>query len=138
MTKYKARKVELDGYKFDSIAEANHYKYIILPMLQAGKIQNLVVHPKFPCVVNGKKICTYIADFEFEIKKLSNANSVLALKLEDKILRRPASVEPVDPKNDLVELKTYRWGFNQLLASARDYFSKKDFIRYAWIRSHTG
>ena len=68
MTKYKARKVELDGYKFDSIAEANHYKYIILPMLQAGKIQNLVVHPKFPCVVNGKKICTYIADFEFEFQ----------------------------------------------------------------------
>ena len=60
MTKYKARKVELDGYKFDSIAEANHYKYIILPMLQAGKIQNLVVHPKFPC--------TYIADFEFELE----------------------------------------------------------------------
>jgi hypothetical protein len=37
-------------------------------MLQAGKIKNLVVHPKFPCVVNGKKICTYIADFEFELE----------------------------------------------------------------------
>ena len=82
-------------------------------------------------IKKNKELRKEISDYKFEIKKLSNANSVLALKLEDKILRRPASVDPVDPKNDLVELKTYRWGFNQLLASARDYFSKRDFVRSA-------
>ena len=72
-----------------------------------------------------------IQDYEFKLKKYENENSILALKLEDKILRRPASYEPVDPKNDLVELKTYRWDFSQLWSSAKESFVKKDYVRSA-------
>jgi hypothetical protein len=31
----------------------------------AGEIWGLTLHPKFPLVVLGKKICTYIADFAY-------------------------------------------------------------------------
>lgn len=72
-----------------------------------------------------------IEELKFQVNKFKNENSVLALKLEDKILRQPASYEPVDPTNDLVELKTYRWDYSQLLSSANEYFQKQDFVRSA-------
>ena len=69
-SKYKNKRTELDGYKFDSMAEAAHYKYVLKPRLMAGEITHLEVHPRYDIVIDGKKICRYEADFRFIDRKL--------------------------------------------------------------------
>jgi len=68
--KYGNRKTTIDGYKFDSNAEAKHYTQ--LKMLQrAGKIQNLTLQPEFVLqeafTLNGKRYqeIKYISDFKY-------------------------------------------------------------------------
>ena len=63
--KYKAKKIELDGYKFDSQAEAKHYWFTLKPKLERGEIKQLEVHPSYSIVIDGEKICRYIADFRY-------------------------------------------------------------------------
>lgn len=64
MTKYHAKRTPLDGYIFDSLAES--YRYSELKLAErAGEIRWLRVHPRFPIVINGQKICTYISDFKY-------------------------------------------------------------------------
>ena len=64
MSKYHAQKTTVDGIIFASKAEATRYS--VLKMLQSnGDISALELQPKFPVVVNGKKICTYISDFRY-------------------------------------------------------------------------
>jgi hypothetical protein len=53
MSKYNARKVEIDGHRFDSAAEGR--RYATLAALQ----------PRFDCVVAGVKICSYVGDFRY-------------------------------------------------------------------------
>ena len=62
--KYRAVKTEVDGITFDSKAEAK--RYVELKLLEKqGLIQNLELQPKFDCVVNDTKVCTYRADFRY-------------------------------------------------------------------------
>lgn len=62
--KFKAIQTVVDGITFASRREAT--RYCELKLLQrAGQIRNLELQPKFPLIVNGKKVCTYIADFAF-------------------------------------------------------------------------
>lgn len=64
MNKYNAIKTELDGITFDSKREANRYRELTL--LQRGKvIRDLKMQVPYPVVINGKKICTYISDFQY-------------------------------------------------------------------------
>jgi hypothetical protein len=64
VTKYRAKPQVIDGIRFASKLEAS--RYLQLKTLQdAGEIWSLELHPKFPLVVLGKKICTYIADFAY-------------------------------------------------------------------------
>lgn len=64
-TKFNNRKVELDGFVFDSKAEAQRYQE--LKMLDgADRISSLKVHPVFSFVVNGIHIGRYTADFEYD------------------------------------------------------------------------
>ncbi len=67
MNKYKAIKTEVDGITFASKREARYYADLKL-LERAGEITHLELQPKFPLVVNGKKVCTYIADFMFRDK----------------------------------------------------------------------
>lgn len=46
MSKYGNKRVEADGYKFDSMAERDRY-YQLKLMQQAGGISNLRVHPTY-------------------------------------------------------------------------------------------
>lgn len=62
--KYGAKRVKLDGFLFDSKKEANRYGELKLLELR-GEICNLEVHPRFPLVVNGVLVCTYVADFRY-------------------------------------------------------------------------
>tara|TARA_R100000353_G_scaffold155834_1_gene114785 strand:- start:2227 stop:2616 length:390 start_codon:yes stop_codon:yes gene_type:complete len=63
--KYKAKKVKLDGYTFDSQAEAKHYWHTLKPKLERGEITHLEVHPSYEIVIDGEKICKYMADFRY-------------------------------------------------------------------------
>jgi hypothetical protein len=64
MSKYGNVQTVVDTLTFASKAEARRYGELKL-LEQAGVIQQLVCQPKYPIVVNGKKICDYIGDFAY-------------------------------------------------------------------------
>ena len=70
MTKYNNKRVALDGYIFDSKAEAVRYQTLRL-MEKGGLIEDLKIHPKFvllePFTVKGIRYrgVTYVADFAY-------------------------------------------------------------------------
>lgn len=73
MSKYKNKKVQIDMYVFDSIAESRRYKELAL-LEKSGEIENLQLQPKFllqeSFKKNGKtyRKIEYIADFMYEEK----------------------------------------------------------------------
>ncbi len=67
MSKYKAVRTKVDGISFASKKEARRYMDLCL-LLKAGEIRDLVLQPKFPLEVLGVKICTYVADFQYDLK----------------------------------------------------------------------
>jgi len=64
MSKYNAVKTEVDGYVFDSKAEARRYSELKL-LEKNGDLQDLTLQPVFHIQINGKKICKYFADFQY-------------------------------------------------------------------------
>lgn len=71
MNKYRNKRVQIDMYVFDSIAESKRYKELAL-LQQLGKITELQLQPKFLLQEsfrkNGKtyRKIEYIADFQYE------------------------------------------------------------------------
>ncbi len=71
MSKYRNKKVQVDMYVFDSIAESKRYKELAL-LERVKKIKNLQLQPKFllqeSFKKNGKTFrkIEYIADFMYE------------------------------------------------------------------------
>lgn len=63
--KYKNKKIEFRGDKFDSIGERDRYIFL-LQEEQDGKIRNLERQVSFPFEINGQHICKYIADFVYD------------------------------------------------------------------------
>ena len=64
MNKYRAKKVSLKGYTFDSKAEARRFGELML-LERAKKIISLEVHPTYHLNVNGQNIGKYIGDFRY-------------------------------------------------------------------------
>ncbi len=63
-SKFKNRWVTIDGLKFQSAREGK--RWLELTELQrTGEITELERQVRIPLVVNGVKVCTYIADFKF-------------------------------------------------------------------------
>lgn len=67
MTKYRAIPTVVDNIRFASKKEANRY-FELKVLHRIGEISDLIIQPKFPLVVNGTKICTYVADFSYREK----------------------------------------------------------------------
>ncbi len=65
LRKFRNVPCEVDGIKFDSKAEARRYNELKL-FVRAGDLSNLELQPKFPLIVNGALVCTYVADFSYE------------------------------------------------------------------------
>lgn len=71
MNKYRNKKVQIDNYILDSIAESKRYKELVI-LQRAKKIENLQLQPKFllqeSFKKNGKtyRKIEYIADFMYE------------------------------------------------------------------------
>ena len=67
--KYNNRKIEIDGFTFDSKLEADFYQRL-KPLVKTGKIKELRIHPRYLLqegfTKNGKHYqpIYYIADFE--------------------------------------------------------------------------
>lgn len=55
-----------DGVTYDSITEAKR-GYELSIMQRAGQIAGLERQVPFACVVNGRLVCTYIADFRYTV-----------------------------------------------------------------------
>lgn len=65
-SKYGNRKVELDGEKFDSIAERDRWVSLRL-MERAGEVQSLRRQARFHLFgADGSHVCDYIADFVYQ------------------------------------------------------------------------
>lgn len=62
--KYHAQPTIVDGIKFASKAEAKRYSELKL-LERAKEIGGLCCQPRYTIVVNGKKVCDYIADFSY-------------------------------------------------------------------------
>ena len=60
--KYNAKKVQLDGYTFDSKKEANRYLQLCM-MQRSGYISDLRVHPELEIKINRKVVCAVQLDF---------------------------------------------------------------------------
>ena len=67
--KYNNKRIEIDGYTFDSRLEADFYLRL-KPLVKAGKIKELKIHPRYLLqkgfTKNGKHFnpIYYVADFE--------------------------------------------------------------------------
>lgn len=53
------------GNKWDSEKEKRHFHYHLIPMQSIGAIREVTRQVKYKIIVNGVKICTYIADFTY-------------------------------------------------------------------------
>lgn len=65
--KYRAIPTEVDGICFASRKEARVYRELLLRQ-RAGEVQLLELQPSFDIVVNGIKVCRYVADFRIREK----------------------------------------------------------------------
>jgi len=63
-SKFRNIKTEIDGVVFASKAEATRYVYL-KNLLRVGEIAELELQPRHNLVVNGIKVCAYIADFRY-------------------------------------------------------------------------
>lgn len=63
-SKFRNVKTVVDGKTFASKAEATRYVYL-KALLRVGEIESLELQPRFDLVVNGQKVCAYIADFRY-------------------------------------------------------------------------
>lgn len=64
MTKYKAKRTEVDGILFDSKGEADRYQELKL-LERSGQINGLSLQPEFKIEINGKHICKVKLDFAY-------------------------------------------------------------------------
>lgn len=70
--KYRNKKTVVDGIKFDSQREATRYSVLKI-MQSAGVISGLRLQVPFVIMVNGVKVCKYVADFVY----IEKANQVV-------------------------------------------------------------
>ena len=63
--KYGNKRVKIGDLTFDSAKEAKRWGELQF-MVKAGEIRNLEIQVRFPIVVNGVKVCTYIADHVYD------------------------------------------------------------------------
>lgn len=65
MSKYRSVRTTVHGMTFASKAEAKRYEHLLLAG-EYGEIRNLELHPRFPLMVAGQRVCDYVADFRYE------------------------------------------------------------------------
>jgi hypothetical protein len=69
--KHNARSVRIDGIYFPSTGEAERYKELKL-LENANEIDRLVVHPRYPILIDDDEVCIVVLDFEYYDVKTRN------------------------------------------------------------------
>ncbi len=98
--KYRNTKTVIDGVTFDSKKESARYSDLKL-MHRAGAITDLTLQPKFDIVINGQKVCSYIADFSYvengvtvvEDVKSEMTRKLPTYRLKKKLMKAVHSIE---------------------------------------------
>ena len=95
--KYHAKPVVVDGVRFDSQREARRYGELRL-LLELGVITDLEIHPRYPLVVNGVLVATYVGDFQYfegEVMVLEDCKGFRTplYRLKKKLMRALYSIE---------------------------------------------
>lgn len=93
-SKYKSRKVNVNGITFDSKKEAKRYQELVL-LERAGRIQNLQRQVKFELIpsqrIDGKVVeraCQYVADFVYQEDGKTIVEDTKGFKTKDYIIKR--------------------------------------------------
>lgn len=63
-SKYGNTITHINGFRFDSKKESLRY-LVLADMARHGEITELALQPRFPVEIAGKKICTYVSDFQY-------------------------------------------------------------------------
>ena len=94
MTKYRNKKVEIDGMTFDSKKEARRYKELLL-LERAGAIQDLQTQVKYVLIpsqrIKGRVVereCAYKADFVYIENGETVVEDTKGFKTKDYIIKR--------------------------------------------------
>ena len=65
MNKFHAQKTVVDGITFHSKKESERFQELKL-LFRGGRIFHLEIQPRFDFCLDGKKIFTYISDFQYQ------------------------------------------------------------------------
>lgn len=95
--KYKAKKIEIDGITFHSLAEGKRYRQLKM-LMQMGHIKDLELQPEYTITIEGIKICKVILDFRYvltatnktiieDVKGMDNPLSSLKRKLVEALFK---------------------------------------------------
>ena len=63
--KYNNKRCQLNGIHFDSLKERDYY-IALKEREKHGEIANLDIHPRWPILINGIKVCDVFLDFAFD------------------------------------------------------------------------
>lgn len=91
-SKYRNIRTSVDGFTFDSLAEAKRYNELYV-LMRAGKIEDLNVHPRYPLCVRDLLVCHYEADFSYRLCEtdetiIEDVKSPATMKKESYRLKR--------------------------------------------------
>lgn len=101
-SKYGAKPTVVDGHRFPSMAEARRYAELKL-MERAGQITHLELQPKFPVVVAGVKIGSYVADFAYIDTARRGPQGQVGCKVVEDVKSAPTRTRLYIWKKKLVE-----------------------------------
>ena len=98
--KYRNQPVTVAGRRFDSKREAARFGELLL-LERAGEVSEIECQVRYDMVVNGRKICTYVADFRYRDRSgrvivedvKSPASKTPAYRLKAKLMVALHSVE---------------------------------------------
>lgn len=110
-SKFGNQKIELNGRRFDSKAEASRYQDLVL-LQQLGKIANLECQPEYRIEIGHVLVCKYLGDFRY--RDVATGDVVVedvkgvrteAFKLKKKLMR---AVHGIDVQEVRVHSKGHR------------------------------
>lgn len=86
-SKFNAKPTHVDGIRFASKREAQRFSEL-KNLERAGIITHLELQPRFPLIVGGKVVCTYIGDFRYLENGKSVTEDVKGFKTGEYIIKR--------------------------------------------------
>lgn len=86
-SKFNAKPTHVDGIRFASKREAQRFSEL-KNLERAGIISHLELQPRFPLIVGGKVVCTYVGDFRYLENGKSVTEDVKGFKTGEYIIKR--------------------------------------------------